>query len=126
MNGLAPSMLINFNNGQPPAEVKDMIEAQIQSKFSEVQVMRVNSFYHSMTTPKQRRDITPVQLSDAHNQYQFLSTEAGQKIMMAHRITSPMLLGIKDNSGFGNNAEELKTASILLTTRLSDLFNVCF
>jgi hypothetical protein len=33
--------------------------------------------------------------------------------MMAHRITSPMLLGIKDNSGFGNNAEELKTASIL-------------
>jgi hypothetical protein len=34
MNGLAPSMLINFNNGQPPAEVKDMIEAQIQSKFS--------------------------------------------------------------------------------------------
>ena len=33
--------------------------------------------------------------------------------MMAHRITSPMLLGIKDNTGFGNNAEELKTASIL-------------
>lgn len=33
-NGMAPSMLINFNNGQPPAEVKDMIEAQIISKFT--------------------------------------------------------------------------------------------
>ena len=33
--------------------------------------------------------------------------------MVAHRITSPMLLGIKDSSGLGNNADELKTASIL-------------
>jgi hypothetical protein len=75
--------------------------------------MRVNSFCHFNDNAETKADITPVQLSDAHNQYQFLSTEAGQKIMMAHRITSPMLLGIKDNSGFGNNAEELKTASIL-------------
>ena len=34
--------------------------------------------------------------------------------MVAHRIVSPMLLGIKDQTGLGNNAEELKTASILL------------
>ena len=33
---------------------------------------------------------------------------------MSHRIVSPMLLGIKDNTGFGNNAEELKNASILM------------
>jgi hypothetical protein len=112
MNGLAPSMLINFNNGQPPAEVKDMIEAQIQSKFSGSS--NAGKFILSFNdNAETKADITPVQLSDAHNQYQFLSSEAGQKIMMAHRITSPMLLGIKDNSGFGNNAEELKTASIL-------------
>jgi hypothetical protein len=112
MNGLAPSMLINFNNGQPPAEVKDMIEAQIQSKFSGSS--NAGKFILSFNdNAETKADITPVQLSDAHNQYQFLSTESGQKIMMAHRITSPMLLGIKDNSGFGNNAEELKTASIL-------------
>jgi hypothetical protein len=112
MNGLAPSMLINFNNGQPPAEVKDMIEAQIQTKFSGSS--NAGKFILSFNdNAETKADITPVQLSDAHNQYQFLSTEAGQKIMMAHRITSPMLLGIKDNSGFGNNAEELKTASIL-------------
>jgi hypothetical protein len=113
MNGLAPSMLINFNNGQPPAEVKDMIEAQIQSKFSGSSSNAGKFILSFNDNAETKADITPVQLSDAHNQYQFLSTEAGQKIMMAHRITSPMLLGIKDNSGFGNNAEELKTASIL-------------
>ena len=54
-----------------------------------------------------------MQLSDAHNQYQFLSDEATKKIMVGHRVVSPMLLGIKDNSGLGNNADELKQASIL-------------
>ena len=34
--------------------------------------------------------------------------------MLGHRIVSPILLGIKDNTGFGNNAEELRTASILM------------
>jgi hypothetical protein len=112
MNGLAPSMLINFNNGQPPAEVKDMIEAQIMNKFSGSS--NAGKFILSFNdNAESKADITPVQLSDAHNQYQFLSSESSQKIMMAHRITSPMLLGIKDNTGFGNNAEELKTASTL-------------
>ena len=34
--------------------------------------------------------------------------------MLGHRIVSPILLGIKDNTGFGNNAEELRTASVLM------------
>jgi hypothetical protein len=34
--------------------------------------------------------------------------------MLGHRIVSPILLGIKDNTGFGNNAEELRTASIIM------------
>ena len=58
--------------------------------------------------------IEPVQLTDAHQQYQFLSDESMKKVMVSHRIVSPMLVGIKDNSGLGNNAEELQTASILM------------
>ena len=111
-NGLAPSMLVNFNNGQPPAEVKDMIEAQIQSKFSGSS--NAGKFILSFNdNAESKADITPVQLSDAHNQYQFLSGEASGKILISHRITSPMLLGIKDQTGLGNNADELKTASTL-------------
>ena len=30
--------------------------------------------------------------------------------MVSHRIVSPMLIGIKDQTGLGNNADELKTA----------------
>lgn len=112
MNGLAPSMLINFNNGQPPAEVKDTVEAQIKSKFGGSS--NAGRFIISWNDGKDSSaDITPVQLSDAHNQYQFLSSESMQKIMVSHRVVSPLLLGIKDGTGFGNNADELKSASIL-------------
>lgn len=111
-NGLAPSMLINFNNGQPPEEVRNAIEGQINAKWSGSSNAgrAIISFNDSKETAT---EITPVQLSDAHNQYEFLSRESTQKIMLAHRIVSPMLLGIKDNTGLGNNAEELEKASIL-------------
>ena len=58
--------------------------------------------------------IEPVILNDAHQQYQFLSDESMRKVMVSHRIVSPMLVGIKDNSGLGNNADELQTASLLM------------
>jgi len=111
-NGLAPSMLINFNNGEPPEETKDIIEGQIADKFSgSSNAGRFIIAFNDNADSK--ADITPIQLSDAHNQYQFLSDECMRKIMVSHRITSPMLLGIKDTSGLGNNADEIKTASTL-------------
>ena len=113
MNGLAPSMLINFNNGVPNEEAQSLIESKIQRKFSGSS--NAGKFILAFNDNKESQaDITPVQLSDAHNQYQFLSDESQKKVMVSHRIISPMLLGIKDNSGLGNNADELKTASILM------------
>ena len=112
-NGLAPSMLINFNNGVPSEEERRSIEQQIATKFSGSS--NSGKFILAFNDNKDlAATVDPVQLSDAAEQYQFLSAEATQKIMVSHRIVSPMLLGIKDNTGFGNNAEELKTASTLL------------
>ena len=113
MNGLAPSMLINFNNGVPDEEKQTLVENKIKAKFSGSS--NAGKFILAFNDDKESAaDINPVQLSDAHNQYQFLSEESQKKIMISHRIVSPMLLGIKDSTGFGNNAEELETASILM------------
>lgn len=113
LNGMSPSMLINFNNGTPNAEERRLIEQRIYNKFSGSSnagkfILAFNDNAESAAS------IEPVQLSDAHNQYQFLSEESTKKIMVAHRVVSPMLLGIKDQSGLGNNADELKTASTLM------------
>jgi hypothetical protein len=113
LNGLAPSMLINFNNGTPSEEDRRLIEQRIAQKFSGSS--NAGKFILAFNDNKDSQaEITPVQLSDAHNQYQFLSDESTKKIMVAHRVVSPMLLGIKDSSGLGNNADELKTATLLM------------
>jgi hypothetical protein len=111
-NGMSPSMLINFNNGVPTEEERYMIESRIGEKFSGTS--NAGKFILAFNDNKEMSaTIEPVQLSDASDQYQFLADEAMRKLMVAHRVTSPMLLGIKDQSGLGNNADELKTASTL-------------
>lgn len=111
-NGLAPSMLLNMNNGVPTEEERNIIEARIAEKFSGSS--NAGRFILAFNDSKElAATIEPVQLSDASEQYQFLADESMRKLMIAHRVTSPMLLGIKDNSGLGNNANELETASAL-------------
>jgi hypothetical protein len=113
MNGLSPSMLINFNNGTPNPQERELIEQRIAQKFSGSS--NAGKFILAFNDNKESQaEITPVQLSDAHNQYQFLSDESQSKVLVAHRVVSPMLLGIKDQTGLGNNAEEIKTASLLM------------
>ena len=112
-NGLQPSLFVNFNNGIPNAETQQAIESKINNKFSGSSNTgkAIIAFNESAET---KADIEAIHLPDAHAQYQFLSDEAREKIMLGHGIVSPILLGIKDNTGFGNNAEELRTASVLM------------
>ena len=113
MNGLAPSMLLNFNNGTPTEEERNIIEQKIAAKYQGTSnagrfILAFNDSADSAAT------METVQLSDAPQQYEFLSTESMKKIMVAHRVTSPILFGIKDMTGFGNNADEIVTASTLM------------
>ena len=113
MNGLAPSMLLNFNNGTPTEEERNIIEQKIAAKYTGTSnagrfIRAFNDNAESAAT------MEAVQLSDAPQQYEFLSSESMRKIMVAHRVTSPILFGIKDMTGFGNNAEEIVTASTLM------------
>ena len=112
-NGLQPSLFINFNNGIPNEETQGAIERKINDKFSGSSNggKTIIAFNESK---EYQADIEAIHLPDAHAQYQFLSDEAREKIMLGHGIVSPILLGIKDNTGFGNNAEELRTASVLM------------
>ena len=112
-NGLQPSLLVNFNNGIPNEETQELIERKIYDKFSGSS--NAGKFILTFNeSSEEQATINPIHLPDAHAQYQFLADESREKIMLGHRIVSPILLGIKDNTGFGNNAEELRTASIIM------------
>ena len=112
-NGLQPSMLLNFNNGVPGDEAQEIIERKIYEKFSGSS--NAGRFILAFNEDAETQaSVEPINLPDAHAQYDFLAKESREKIMIGHGVVSPILLGIKDNTGFGNNAEELRTASILM------------
>lgn len=109
--GFAPSMMLNFNNGTPTKEEQDTIERKITQKFTSTNGKKfVLSFNDNAV---QATTIEQIPISEAAEQYKFLSEEATKKILVGHRVTSPMLFGIKDKTGLGNNAEEIKVASQL-------------
>ena len=127
--GLSPTMLISMHNGVPNPEERRLLESKIAQKFSGSS--NAGKFILSFSDSKEQEpSLTPVQLSDAHQQYEFLSNECSRKIMIGHRIVSPFLLGIRENGGFGSNADEIKTASLLFDNTvirpLQDVLIDCF
>ena len=112
MNSFSPNTLIQFNNGTPNAEERQMLENRITDKFTGTSGAKfVLSFNDN---PEAAATVDTLAISDAHNTYNFVSEEATRKIMVGHRVTSPMLMGIgTQGTSLGSNADELKTASLL-------------
>jgi hypothetical protein len=52
--------------------------------------------------------ISALEVSDAHQQYAYLSEESRQQICTAHKLTSQMLVGISSSKGFSSTADEIK------------------
>lgn len=109
-NGLSFGHIVNMNNGEPESDdVKRIIEEKFKgfgtgsSNAGRVLVNWNNSQENSIT-------VDSIQVSDAHKQYEFLSQEATQKLMIAHKVTSPIIFGIMKDGGLGNNAQEMESA----------------
>jgi len=109
-NGMFPSMAINFANGVPTEEERRTIERQINAKFSSSKAAGkiLITFNDGKDTAP---EIVPIQTNDAAESYQFLSKEVVNKVLSGHRVTSPLLFGIRaEGGGLGSNADELRDA----------------
>lgn len=111
-NGFSGTKVVNFNNGVPDREKQMQIKNDVMHKLTgsrgEKVIIAFNNNAESKTT------VDDIPLNDAPAHYEYLSNECSNKLMVAHRITSPLLLGIRTgNNGLGNNADEIKTASLL-------------
>jgi hypothetical protein len=108
-NGFAGSYFISFNNGVPTREERVQVERQIADKFSGAS--NAGKFVLTFSDSKDREPtITPISVSNADKQYLALQELLVQNILTGHRVTSPMLMGIKNDTGLGNNADELNQA----------------
>src|SRR5690606_14255493 len=113
-NGLSAGFIINFNNGVPEPEDREEIKRDVKKKLTESSaagnvIVAFNANKEAATTI----EAVPTN-SNQHKQWEFWVAEARTQLMVSHRVTSPMLFGIKDSTGLGNNAEELETAMKLM------------
>jgi hypothetical protein len=108
-NGLFPSTIINFYNGQATPEQKQQMMMDWENKMSGARnAGKVVMFFNERDQPK--TEITPFPVNDADKQYQLMDTTATQKIITSHRVTTPLLFGIRDTGGgFGSNKDEMAT-----------------
>jgi hypothetical protein len=109
-SGFSGSFMISFANGIPTQEERMQIERSLTDKFCS----QTNSgkFVLTFSDDKTRvPEITAITPSDLDKQYLALQELLTSNILSGHRCTSPMLMGIKSDTGLGNNADELNSAA---------------
>ena len=108
--GFSGSFMINFANGIPSHEERIQIEQSLAQKFTGQNNAGkfVLTFSDDNTRTPQIQAISP---SDLDKQYIALQELLTQNILSGHRVTSPMLMGIKNDTGLGSNVDELNSAS---------------
>jgi hypothetical protein len=109
-SGFSGSFMISFANGIPTQEERNQIERSLTEKFCS----ETNSgkFVLTFSDDKTRTpEITAITPSDLDKQYLALQELLTSNILSGHRCTSPMLMGIKSDTGLGNNADELNSAA---------------
>ena len=109
-SGMTPSMHVGFSNGVPTEEERRTIERQLNQKFS-----GSGNAGKILITFNDGKDtqpiIEPIQMNDAQSAWEGMSKQAVNQILAGHRVTSPILFGIRsEGGGLGNNADELRDA----------------
>ena len=110
-NRFSANTIINFNNGVPEPDEQRSIEQKIKAKYQGSEGDGIIVAFNDAA--ENAASVESVSLSDAHNQYQFIADEAARKIMVSHRVVSPLLFGLPQNGGLGSNADEIRMASQL-------------
>ena len=108
--------MVNFNNGVPAPEERQTIEALLESKFTGTRnAGRFMVSFNDDAVNKPTIDTLPME--NLHEKYQYVADYAQDRILVAHRIVSPLLFGIRTaNNGFSSQSEEMKTAYSIMQT----------
>ncbi len=114
-SGMTPSMHVGFSNGVPTEEERRTIERQLNQKFAgsgNAGKILITFNDGKETAPV----IEPIQMNDAQSAWEGMSKQAVNQILAGHRVTSPILFGIRaEGGGLGNNADELRDAFSLFS-----------
>ena len=114
-NGFSGSYFINFANGVPTREERVQIERQITKKFTGAN--NAGKFVLTFSDDANSKpEIIPIAVSDADKQYTVLNELTISNIMIGHRVTSPMLLGVRAEGQLGGRNELLQAYELYMNS----------
>lgn len=109
-NSFSGTKIVNFSNGVPTIEKQHLIKNEIQNKLTGANGEKtIISFSDS---PETKTTIEDISVSNASEIYTYIAEECSRKLLLANRITSPLLVGIRDAGGnsLANNKDEIEAA----------------
>jgi hypothetical protein len=113
-NGLAPSLAITtFTDAND--EEREAIERMLRAAYAGTDNAG-SLMYMDVANKDQAPIITPIPQNGADGYYTTVNDMVTQKILTGHRITSPMLVGIKTEGQLGGRAELLDAFRHFLVT----------
>jgi hypothetical protein len=112
-NSMMPSVAVSFTNGVPSEEERDIIYRQLDAKYSSTNNAGKWFLFFS-ENPETAPIITPIPNNASDAWYSQMAPQIEQTILTAHRITSPMILGIKEAGQLGGRQELLDAYNLFL------------
>jgi hypothetical protein len=110
--GFSGTKIINFNNNIPSEEKREQIAIDVKQKLTGSKGQKTIVSFNA--SKENQTEVIDVPLNDAPAHYEYLAKECFEKLIEGHKVTSPMLLGIRDTGGgFSNNADEIKTSLLM-------------
>ena len=110
--GFSGTKIINFNNNIPSEEKREQIANDVKQKLTGSKGQKTIVSFNA--SKENQTEVIDVPLNDAPAHYEYLAKECFEKLIEGHKVTSPMLLGIRDTGGgFSNNADEIKTSLLM-------------
>ena len=109
-NGMRPSYMLTFTDGTPTEEEAQNLQSQIEDTFTgsdNAGKILLNFVNSSDKTPQ----VDALGADNLGEQFIQLEKSVLNQILSSHRVTSPLLVGIRgESSGLGSNSEEILEA----------------
>lgn len=115
-NGFMPSKMIQFFKGEPTEDKKRAIEKRMAQKFSGSENAGKFLLVFNESNATKSVQVDDLSASELDKQFDLLNKTCQQEVFSGHRVTSPMLFGIKTEGQLGGNTELYTAYAIFQNT----------
>jgi DNA-binding Lrp family transcriptional regulator len=115
-NGMTPSKMIQFFQGEPTEDKKREIEHRMAKKFAGAENAGKFLLVFNAVNASRSVEVNDLSATDLDKHMIELNKTCQQEIFSGHRVTSPMLFGIKTEGQLGGNTELKASYELFVAT----------